>query len=103
MLKARLADIEQRIAASRVPVARGGRRLLRARANLAVAGMTEAQWRARWDAGRLFLTADGERDEAWGNETIEFHPDQGWVEIKLPGPTRRVVRAPRHRVTGDPG
>src|SRR5579863_982366 len=68
-LRARLTAAEQRAAAGRVSVVRGGRRLLRARANLAEAGLTETQWRGRWDAERLFLTADGEKDKAWGNET----------------------------------
>ena len=37
---------------------------MRARLNLAGAGLTEDQWRERWDAARLFLTADGEKDKA---------------------------------------
>jgi IS605 OrfB family transposase len=60
-LEARLARVEQRLARGAVPVTRGGRRLMRARLNLAAAGLTGAQWRDRWDAARLFLTADGER------------------------------------------
>src|SRR5579863_5208558 len=77
VLQARLATAEQRTAAGRVSVARGGRRLLRARANLTAAGLTAGQWRERWDAERLFLTADGEKDAAWGNATIRFNPDEG--------------------------
>jgi hypothetical protein len=53
-----------------VPVVRGGRALPRKRASLAAAGLTGAQWRAQWEAARLFLTADGEKDKPWGNETI---------------------------------
>ncbi len=37
--------------------------------------MSEAQWRKRWSAERLFLTADGEKDQPWGNLTIRFHPN----------------------------
>lgn len=69
-LKGRLSVAGQRIADGRMTVTRGGRRLMRARQNLADAGLTLLQWRQRWDAERLFLTADGERDKAWGNETI---------------------------------
>jgi hypothetical protein len=90
-LQARLARAEQRIEAGAVSVARGGRRLLRSRANLAAAGLTPAQWRERWDAERLFLTADGEKDKPLGNETIRWNPDQGWVEIKLPGPLEHLA------------
>jgi hypothetical protein len=88
-LKARLADAERRAAAGRVSICRGGRRLARARHGLAAAGLTGAQWRRRWEAGRLFLTADGEAGKAWGNETIRWHPDEGWC--------RRVVSRTRSR------
>ena len=80
-----------------MPVTRGGRRLMRARLNLAAAGLTEGQWRDRWDAARLFLTADGEKDKAWGNETIRWHPDEGWLEIKLPVPLAHLANRPRGR------
>jgi len=96
-LQARLAAAGQRAAAGRVSVVRGGRRLLRARANLIATGLTQAQWRERWDAGRLFLTADGEKDKAWGNETIRFNPDEGWLELKLPAPLAHLANAPHGR------
>ena len=40
----------------------------------------------RWAASRLFITADGEKDKTWGNETIRWNPDQNWLEIRLPAP-----------------
>jgi hypothetical protein len=43
-----------------------------------------AGWQKQWRAERLFLTADGESDKTWGNETIRWHPVEGWLEIKLP-------------------
>jgi hypothetical protein len=85
-LKARLALVERRVEAGAVPVTRGGRGLLRKRANLAAAGLTEGQWRAQWEAARWFLTADGEKDKAWGNETLRWHPGERWLEVKLPAP-----------------
>ena len=96
-LRARLAAAGQRMEAGRVSAVRGGRRLLRARANLTAAGLTETQWRERWQAERLFLTADGEKDKPWGNETIRFHPDQGWLEIKLPAPLTCLANRPHGR------
>ena len=90
-LRAHLARAERRLAAGAVPVTRGGRALLRQRANLAAAGLTEAQWRARWEAARLFLTADGEAGKRWGNETIRVHPDEGWLEVKLPAPLSHLA------------
>jgi len=96
-LKARLAGVERRIEDGAVPVARGGRRLMRARLNLAAAGLTEDQWRERWDAARLFLTADGEKDKAWGNETLRWNPNEGWFEVKLPAPLVHLANRPRGR------
>jgi hypothetical protein len=96
-LKARLARAERQIEDGRVSVTRGGRRLMRARLNLADAGLTEAQWRERWDAARLFLTADGEKDKAWGNETIRWNPDEGWLEVKLPAPLAHLANRPHGR------
>jgi hypothetical protein len=76
-LKARLARVEWQLEAGTVSVVRGGKALLRTKNNLAAAGLTETQWRVQWESARLFLTADGEKDKAWGNETIRWHPNQG--------------------------
>ena len=96
-LKARLAAVGRRLEAGAVPVVRGGRALLRKRGNLAAAGLTEAQWRGQWESARLFLTADGEKDKAWGNETIRWNPDEGWLEIKLPAPLAPLANRPHGR------
>ena len=85
MLKARLAQLEARLVAGRVSVTRGGRELARLRHNLEPAGLSEARWRERWEAERLFITADGEADKHLGNETMPWHPEQQWLEIKLAG------------------
>ena len=71
--------------------------LLRKRSNLAAAGLTEDRWRAQWEAARLFLTADGEKDKAWGNETIRWNPDEGWLELRLPAPLAYLANRPRGR------
>jgi hypothetical protein len=84
VLRVRLARVQARLDSGVLSVVRGGKALLHKRNNLAGAGLTEAQWRARWEAARSFLTADGERGKAWGNETIRFNPDEGWLEVKLP-------------------
>ncbi len=40
----------------------------------------------------MFLTADGEKDKAWGNETIRWNPDEGWLEVRLPqAQSRRLM------------
>jgi hypothetical protein len=95
-LRTRLAEVERQLESGRVSVCRGGKALLGKRNNLSDAGLTEVQWRAQWESSRLFLTADGEKDKRWGNETIRWNPDQGWLEIRLPAP---LARRPR----GGPG
>jgi hypothetical protein len=88
VLEARLARVEARLAAGRVSVCRGGKRLakLRHASDRSLVPLTREQWRARWQAARLFLTADGEAGKAWGNETIRVHPDECWLELRLPTP-----------------
>jgi len=101
VLRARLAAVERRTATGQVRVVRGGKALLGKRGNLAAAGLTEAQWREQWEAARLFLTADGEKDKALGNETLRWHPDEGWLEIRMPGPLAHLANRPhgRYRLT----
>jgi hypothetical protein len=96
-LKARLARVERQLEGGTVSVVRGGKSLLRKRSNLAAAGLAQAQWRRQWESSRLFLTADGEKDKAWGNETIRWNPDAGWLEIKLPAPLARLANQPHGR------
>jgi hypothetical protein len=104
-LQARLGEVEERLAAGRVSVCRGGRRLARLRHAVAGAGdsgkteMTEARWRKRWEAERLFLTADGEADMAWGNQTIRIHPDEQWLELRLPNPLAHLSNTPGRAAT----
>src|SRR6202035_3248929 len=35
--------------------------------------------------------------KAWGNETIRFNPDEGWVELKLPAPLADLANRPHGR------
>jgi hypothetical protein len=87
-LEARLVEVERRIAKDWVSVSRGGRRLakLRHAVDREDLPLSHVEWRERWQAARLFLTADGEAGKRWGNETIRVHPDQGWLELRLPTP-----------------
>ncbi|HYY80855.1 MAG TPA: hypothetical protein VFD04_17000 [Actinomycetes bacterium] len=87
-LQARLAEVDERLATGRVSLCRGGRRLARLRHTLGQGDVrvAEVAWRARWQAARWFLTADGEAAKQWGNETIRVHPEEGWLEVRLPTP-----------------
>ncbi|MGW1707022.1 IS200/IS605 family accessory protein TnpB-related protein [Streptomyces sp. NPDC002206] len=101
----RLAALEARHTAAvadrragRVRVVRGGKRLLNTRHHLAQAGLTEAQWRERWQAERWFIAADGESGKRFGNETIRVTPD-GEVSIRLPAPLAHLANARHGRYT----
>jgi hypothetical protein len=96
-LRARLAGVEARIDAGRVPVCRGGTRLAKARHSLPAAGRTLEQWRQERDAERWFLTAGGEAGKLPGNETLRWNPGEGWLEVRLPGPLAHLANRPHGR------
>ncbi|MFE1878899.1 hypothetical protein [Streptomyces diastatochromogenes] len=96
-LKARLTVVEERIAAGHPVIVVGGRRLAKVRHHLHEAELTEEEWRERWHAARLFLTADGESGAPHGNYTITVHPESGEVALVLPQPLRHLANAPRGR------
>jgi hypothetical protein len=82
--KARLVEVQRQLSQRDCSIVRGGRRLLNTRHNLATAGLSEREWRGRWSASRLFLTADGESGKRFGNETIRVSHD-GLVQVKTAG------------------
>ncbi|MUL61140.1 hypothetical protein B5P44_00900 [Mycobacterium sp. CBMA 213] len=83
ILRQRLAAAEGALAAGYPSITVGGNRLWRTRQNLAAAQITEQVWRQRWDAARMFLTADGETGKTGGNETIRVD-ESGRLRIKVP-------------------
>ncbi|MDN3023411.1 transposase [Streptomyces sp. S.PB5] len=99
----RLHALEDRLQTARadrergvVHVVRGGKQLLNTRHHLAQAGLGEEQWRARWEAGRRFLAADGESGIRFGNLTIRVTPD-GEVSLRLPAPLVHLANAAHGR------
>ncbi|MFE7216484.1 IS200/IS605 family accessory protein TnpB-related protein [Streptomyces sp. NPDC057611] len=95
VLQDRLEEVRADWEAGRVRVVRGGKKPARARHHLK-AGLSEEQWRLRWQAERWFLQADGESGKRYGNETIRLTPD-GEVSIKLPAPLAGLANAPHGR------
>jgi hypothetical protein len=83
VLRSGLASAERALAAGHPSMAMGGKRLWRTRNHLDTANMTEQQWQQRWDAARMFLTADGESGKRGGNETIRVD-EAGRLRIKTP-------------------
>jgi hypothetical protein len=97
ILQHRLVVAEDRLAGGLMSVCRGGRRLASNRHHLEVTDQSLAQWRAEWESERWFICADGERAKEWGNETIRWHPADGWAEIKLPGKLAHLANRPHGR------
>jgi IS605 OrfB family transposase len=89
-----VADFE----AGRARVVRGGKRLANNRHHLEQADLTEAQWLAQWQAKRMFLSADGDSNKRYGNETIRVTPD-GQVTLKLPASLAHLANARHARYT----
>lgn len=91
-LRARCAQLQANWDSGRISVVRGGRKLLHHRHHLGRAGLSEEQWRARWEAERWFFAADGESGKKFGNETVRVTPD-GEVSIRLPAPLEHLANA----------
>lgn len=97
VLKARLRHVERSIEKGALSICRGRRALARTRHHLEDAGLALPEWRTRWEAARLFITADGERDKRLGNETIRWDPERRTLEIRLPTPLAHLVNTPASR------
>ena len=97
VLSCRLAEVVEQLESGSLSICRGGKRLAKNRHNLEAAGQTYKQWQAAWTSARWFITADGEADKTWGNETIRWHPSEGWLEIKLPAPLVHLANRPHGR------
>jgi hypothetical protein len=82
-LRQRLADAEAALAAGCPSLVVGGKRLWRTRNHLDQVPLNEQQWRDRWDAAGMLVTADGESGKAGGNETIRVDAE-GRLRIKTP-------------------
>jgi IS605 OrfB family transposase len=102
VLTRRRNEVKARMEQAKMSICRGGKSLARAHHHLDQAGLSQEKWQELWRARRQFITADGEKDKAWGNETIRWHPDEGWVEIKLPPPLSQLANRPhgRYRLSG---
>ena len=100
-LRERLAAGEQALAAGRPSITVGGNRLWRTRQNLGAAETTEQQWRERWDASRMFLTADGETGKTGGNETIRRRHSGAVAGQSACCPGRSARHSSAHRRPGD--
>ena len=97
VLSSRLVEVEEQLESGRSSICRGGKRPAKNRHNLEPACQSVDEWRGAWESSRWFITADGERDKVWGNETVRWHPEEGWIEIKLPAPLVHLANRPYGR------
>ena len=82
-LKSKIAAARAELSSGDISICKGGKDFLNSRHHLEEAGLSLEQWQEQYAASRRFLTADGEAQKRWGNETIRVSP-QGVVVIKLP-------------------
>jgi hypothetical protein len=75
----------------------GGLRLAKQRHSLDKAGISQERWRDCWHAARWFLPADGDVQYPLGNGTIQVHPEQQWLELRLPAPLEHLANRPHGR------
>jgi hypothetical protein len=97
VLRSRLADVEAQLTSGALSICRGGKRLALHRHNLGTAGQALPEWRSEWESSRWFVWADGEADKTWGNETVRWHPLEGWLEVKLPAALAQYANRPHNR------
>lgn len=83
ILRERLTAAEKALTAGHPSITVGGKRLWRNHNNLDVSQSAEREWRKKWDAARMFLTADGESGTVGGNATIRVD-EAGQLRIKVP-------------------
>ena len=74
VLRAELRRVCADCDAHRVRVVEGGKRLAKARHNLAVANLAQSGWREEWDCARDRIAAKGAGVEPFGNLTITVTP-----------------------------
>ncbi len=100
VLQGTAVRLRAELAAGRVHICRGGKALARHRHYLLEAGLTEAEWRQRWECARWFIHANGETGKRYGNETIRVYPGEDGglvVEIDLPPALICYANAPHGR------
>jgi IS605 OrfB family transposase len=95
-LKITLAEMESDIAAGRLHIVRGGKRLLNTRHHLAEAGLTRERWSELFWAARHRISANGSHDELYGNLTIRVNSD-GLCSILLPPSLLALANSPDHK------
>ncbi len=108
-LRARRENTQRRLDENRVSVCAGSKHLARNRHHLEECDKSAAEWRERWDAERMFFTADGETGLLYGNPNIRVVPSSSGgtecpVLIRLPEGLKHLAntdgRSPVYKLDG---
>ena len=98
ILETRAEDTTERIELSFPKVCVGSKKLLKTRHNLTAAGLTETEWRDKWEAARRVIAGNGETGKLGGNDTIRVlpssTPDEYVVQIRLPKHLEHLSNTP---------
>ena len=96
VLEHRLAVVESRLEAARVSVCRGGKALPRTRHHLRRASLRRSG-RSAGRPGGCSSPQTAKLARLGATETIPLHPDEGWVEVKLPAKLASLANRPHSR------
>jgi IS605 OrfB family transposase len=103
VLRARLVEVDRRLAAKDYAIVFGGRRLANTRHHLQQAGLSVEQWKRHWDNERLFLACVGNVGKAGGNPCLTLSQDADgrvWLTVSVPKPVQQRLGVPaRVRLT----
>ncbi len=95
-LRAESASVTADLQNRRVHVVEGGKRLAKLRQHLDAVGVTESEWRQKWNCARDRIEAKGSGDEPFGNLTITVTPG-GEFSLRLPRPLEHLANAKHGR------
>ena len=94
VLRAQLADVQRRRAERSYSVCLGGGRLATTRHHLDDAGLTERQWRQRWERQRAWFSCVGNAGVLGGNPCLSLRqddpdrPGQWFLHVSVPAPVQ---------------
>lgn len=101
VLRAELADVQRRHAERRYSVCLGGGRLATTRHHLYQAGLSEQQWRERWQRRRAWFGCVGNTGKPGGNPCLSLRaddparPGQWFLTVSVPEPVRAAANDAR--------
>ncbi len=97
ILRGELARVERHLARKHYPIVLGTGRLLNTRHHLVKAGLSEDEWRARWQRQRAWFGAIGNTGKVGGNPCLTLCLDDAgrvWLRLSVPRPIAQRFGVP---------